>query len=615
MLDRVNSPEELKALSLDELKVLAIDIRQFLIENVSKTGGHLASNLGVVELTIALHYCFNSPTDKLIWDVGHQAYVHKILTGRKDQFDSLRQWGGLSGFLKREESPHDAFEAGHSSTSISAGIGMAIARDIAQQEYDVVSVIGDGALTGGMALEALNFVGHQKTNMKVILNDNEMSISENVGGISKALSQIRTTESYAKLKGETKSTLSRIPNVGRSMVEVIGKLKDTLKYVVVDGGYFFEELGLTYIGPINGHNVNELIENIAIIKRVKGPVVMHVITQKGKGYIGAEINPNKYHGVGKFDPKVGVQSSPKHDYSSVFAHHLIDLAEKHDDIVAISAAMITGTGLTPFKERFPERTFDVGIAEQHGVTMAAGLATQGIKPFVAIYSTFLQRAYDQILHDVCIQKLPVVFCIDRAGLVGNDGETHHGVFDLSYLSQMPNMTVLSPKDEVEFKAMLDYAYAYKEGPVAIRYPRGNAEVFGLASEAPFKPQLILEEKEGMLITTGKMTELGVKAAHQAGFGVVHVPCIKPIDVEAILAYTQNAKWLFTLEDNTVNGGLGEKIEQVITSHIQSYNRLTHFEMLGIQDTFVSHGNTDRLLKEIGLDVESLVEKMKAVQNG
>lgn len=618
ILDKVNSPEALKQLSFDEMVVLCHEIRAFLIENISKTGGHLSSNLGVVELTTALHYVFDSPNDKIIWDVGHQAYVHKVITGRKENFDTLRQYDGLSGFLKRKESIHDIFEAGHSSTSISAGVGIAKARDIKGENFDVISVIGDGALTGGMALEALNYLGHAKTNVKVVLNDNEMSISENVGGLSKALGKLRTTETYSKVKTDTKATLSKIPSIGGNMIDFIGKLKDSLKYFVVDGGLFFEEIGLTYIGPVNGHDLKELIETFQMIKHVKGPVLIHVLTQKGKGYVHSEKDPNKYHGVGTFDPNKCIESKVKHDFSKVFGDQMIRLATQNPKVVAITAAMIDGTGLSEYAQKFRDRLFDVAIAEQHAVTMAAGMALEGIKPFVAIYSTFLQRAYDQILHDVCLQKAPVVLCIDRAGLVGNDGETHHGVFDISYLSHMPNMKILSPKDQLELEQMMVYAMNYWDGPIAIRYPRGNAYQLSEPSNFEkegfdFGPKLLKEGGEVAVITTGKMVKTAIECAEVVPMKVINVSQIKPLDTETLKRLLKGAKVVFTLEDHTISGGFGDKV----ISGLLTDSDLSDFKFykLGIEDEFIPHGNIEDLLRVYKLDTEGVLERIREVING
>lgn len=612
-LSEITDPKDLKKLSFEELTVLAYEIRNFLIQSVSKTGGHLASNLGVVELTIALHTVFDSPSDKFIWDVGHQAYVHKLLTGRMAEFETLRQYKGLSGFPKRHESEHDHFDTGHSSTSISGAIGMAIARDLKGEKHDVISIIGDGAFTGGMAFEAINYLGHSKNNVKIILNDNEMSISQNVGGMSIALNGLRTSENYNKLKGTTKSKLMRLPSLGEPIVTLISKLKDSFKYFVVDGGVFFEELGLTYIGPINGHDLKSLTKHMEMMKQVDGPVLLHVITQKGKGYKFAEDAPNKYHGVGKFDPFTSLVSSGKLDFSKVFGDTLIEIAKENSKVVAISAAMIEGTGLSEFAALHPSRTFDVAIAEQHAVTMAAGIALQGLKPFVALYSTFLQRAYDQVVHDVCIQKAPIVLCIDRAGLVGNDGETHHGVFDISFLSHLPNITILSPKDSNELKFMLQFAANYTDGPIAIRYPRGNAYTLQSILPNSLLPEHLVVGDKTLLIATGKMVKTALEVATNSDHlvGVVNLRKIKPIDeselIEIIKAYTH----IITVEDHAISGGMGECVARVLKkNHIDK--EIYH---LGIGDEFIEQGDMDELLSSIGLDVKGIEKFIMEVNNG
>lgn len=613
-LSALNGPNDIKQLTAEEQTVLAYEIRHFLIESISQTGGHLASNLGIVELTIALHTVFNSPTDKFIWDVGHQSYVHKLLTGRMDGFKSLRQYKGMSGFPKRYESIHDHFDTGHSSTSISAGVGMALARDLKKETHEVISIIGDGALTGGMAFEALNFLGHSKTNVKVILNDNEMSISQNVGGVSIALNELRTNQKYYKLKGKTKKSLLKLPSLGEPIVDIISKMKDTFKYFVVDGGVFFEEIGLTYIGPINGHDIKSLMKHMEMMKHVEGPVFLHVITQKGKGYPFAEIEPNKYHGVGKFDASVAISSNNKVDYSKVFGNQLIKLADENPLLVAVSAAMIDGTGLTEFALRHPNKVFDVAIAEQHAVTMAAGMALQGIKPFVALYSTFLQRAYDQVVHDVCIQKAPVVLCIDRAGLVGNDGETHHGIFDISYLSHLPNMMILSPKDANELEYMMKYAAEYQEGPIAIRYPRGISERMPCLGEMSLKPEHIKSGLRVILIATGKMIKTALIAADafsQGEIGVLNLRKIKPLDEMDILEAIKDYDCIVTLEDHAISGGMGENILSMLNKH-QINKRV---KTLGIGDVFVEHGEMDDLLESLNLHPEGVIETLKEVLNG
>jgi len=613
-LSEIKEPNDIKSLNHEEQTVLAYEIRTFLIDAISKTGGHLASNLGVVELTIALHTVFNSPTDKFIWDVGHQAYVHKLLTGRMADFKTLRQFEGLSGFPKRHESKHDQFDTGHSSTSISAGVGMAIARDIKGETHDVISIIGDGALTGGMAFEALNYLGHFKTNMKVILNDNEMSISQNIGGVSIALGELRTNQKYYKLKDKTKGKLLKVPSFGEPMIEIISKMKDAFKYFIVDGGVFFEEIGLTYIGPINGHDLKSLTKHMEMMKHVDGPVVLHVITQKGKGYKYAESEPNKYHGVGAFDPELPLPSSHKVDYSKVFGTCLTQLAKNDKNIVAISAAMIEGTGLSVFAGEHPNRIFDVAIAEQHAVTMAAGMAVQGLKPFVALYSTFLQRAYDQVVHDICIQKLPVVLCIDRAGLVGNDGETHHGVFDLSYLTHIPNLMILSPKDATELEFMLTFAAGYNDGPIAIRYPRGQAERLGFQEPTSLEPELLRKGDKTLLIATGKMVKTALEAVDllpQHTIGVLNLRKIKPLDDAFLLHLIASYDNIVTVEDHMIAGGMGEAVTRMMHKN-NVFKRIKH---LGIADTFVEQGDMDILLKSLNLHAEGIAKSLTEVING
>lgn len=609
-LDQLDGPEALKTMTIDELTVLAYEIRKFLVQSVSETGGHLSSNLGVVELTIALHYCFDSPKDHFVWDVSHQSYVHKLLTGRKDGFKSLRQFQGMSGFTKRSESVHDKFDTGHSSTSISAALGIAAARDLKKEAFDVVSIIGDGALTGGMAFEALNHLGHTKCNVKVILNDNAMSISKNVGGLSKALNRIRTHASYSDIKGKTKSKLTRIPGLGKPLVKWISKTKDSIKVFLVNHGMFFEDMGITYIGPVDGHDLKALIEHLNIIKQSNEPVLLHVVTEKGKGYAFAEKDPDKYHGVGPFNPNEPIPNKVKKDYSNAVGETLVELAKTHESIVAISAAMIDGTGLSQFEAAFPERIYDVGICEQHAVTFAAGLATQGIKPFVTIYSTFLQRAYDQILHDVCIQKLPLVFCIDRAGLVGNDGETHHGIFDIAYLNSMPNMKILSPMDVHELKHMLAYAATYDEGPLAIRYPRGNTVDLQMPVVKDYAPRLLLEGEGIALVATGNMVQLALQAGERAAaLGVkltlVSVSQVKPLHTQVLRELLQGYKTVITIEDHTVVGGLGDVVAKAIGRPVKQ---------LGIQDNFVPQGDINDLMSSLGMDAEGILNAVKEVLN-
>lgn len=609
-LDQIQSPEDLKKMTLSELEVLSEEIRSFLIDSVSKTGGHLSSNLGVVELTIAMHYVFDSPTDHFIWDVSHQSYVHKILTGRKEGFKTLRQYNGLSGFTKRSESDHDKFDTGHSSTSISAGLGIALSRDLNREQFDVVSVIGDGALTGGMAFEAMNHLGHTHTNMKVILNDNAMSISKNVGGLSRALGSIRTNMTYNQIKKSTKFKLAKFPLLGKFFVKSISRIKGSFKYFLVKDGHFFEDLGLTYIGPVDGHNLERLIEYLEMAKSKQGPVLVHVITEKGRGYANAVIDPDKYHGVGQFDPNQPLEKKSSGDYSSVFGSKLLELAHQNDKIVAISAAMVDGTGLAQFGHELPERLFDVGICEQHAVTLAAGLAVKGHQPYVAIYSTFLQRAYDQIVHDVCIQNLPVVLCIDRAGLVGNDGETHHGVLDISYLNAIPNLTIMSPKDADELEWMLAYSAAHKKGPIAIRYPRGKG--LRLNIEPSLSPQSLKQGKKVVVLTTGKMVEIGLDALSEFTdneVGLIHIPVIKPFDSASVQKLIEAYDHIISIEDHVLIGGFGDICSRNLN--------LTGKQLvkMGYDDCFVCQGDVPELLNANGLDRQGLIEKIKEVLNG
>ena len=557
-------PQDLKTMTENELELLSYEIRDFLISNISKTGGHLASNLGVVELSIALHRVFDTPKDKLIWDVGHQSYVHKILTGRAEGFQTLRKFGGMSGFPKVKESEYDTFDTGHSSTSISIAAGMAAARDLAKEDFKIAAIIGDGALTGGLAYEAMNNVGVSKTNLVVILNDNGMSIAPNTGGVSKYLSKLRGSRKYTDFKKRIKKNISEIPGIGKGVVSGMQHMRDSLKYAVLDG-IMFEELGFKYFGPVDGHNMEVLLETLSMAKEVDGPVFVHVITKKGKGYKSAEETPSKYHGTGPFDPTTGRQhknggSAPS--YSDVFGNKMVQMAKTNKKIVAIGAAMLEGTGLKGFKEQYPARTFDVGIAEGHAVTFAAGMAAGGYRPVVAIYSTFLQRAYDQMIEDVCLQNLPVVFAIDRAGIVGADGETHHGMFDLSYLSHMPNMTILAPADRRELEKMLEYAMTL-DGPCAIRYPRGEALELGL--DCPIDGSLVIEEGRDVEIwAAGNMLTLGSQVREeleqrQINTGLINARFVRPLDHAAIAASAKRTGLIVTLEDNVITGGFGENL--------------------------------------------------------
>lgn len=613
ILDKYQDFDTIKSMSIRELNQFAYEIRKFLIDNVSKTGGHLASNLGVVELTLSIFNVFDLNKDKVIWDVGHQAYVYKILTGRKDKFNTLRQYGGLSGFPKKCESQYDVFETGHSSTSISAALGMARARDIKGENNKVIAVIGDGALTGGMALEALNDLGFNKTDLIIILNDNQMSIAENVGGMSSYLSKVRLDPTYNKLKKEVNNTLNKIPNVGKGMARSLEKVKNGIKQMVVPG-MLFENLGIKYLGPIDGHDIKELSKVMNMAKNINGPVLIHTITKKGKGYTYAEKKPDKFHGIGPFDCDSGeVNSKTCLTYSKVFGEELTKIAKEDKKVVAITAAMKDGTGLRKFAETFPKRFFDVGIAEQHAVTLAAGIATEGLKPVFAVYSTFLQRAYDQILHDVCIQNLPVVLGIDRAGIVGSDGETHQGIFDLSYLSSIPNMTIIAPKCLEEIGIMLRWALN-QNSPVAIRYPRGgdikSLEMTPIKNMQKGKWEVICEEGDIAIIATGKMVQHAIIAREKLkSYGIkstiVNANFIKPIDKELIKNFVKKGYKIVTVEDNVVKGGFGSLVLQYI-SKLKANNVILN---LGFKDKFVPHGNTDILYKIEGLDPEGIVKNI------
>lgn len=613
MFERIQKENDIKGLNREELTTLAEEIRGFLIEKVSKTGGHLASNLGVVELTMALHLVFSLPEDKIIWDVGHQSYTHKLLTGRKDGFDALRSFGGMSGFPKRKESPCDAFDTGHSSTSISAGLGLVEARDIKGEEYSVISVIGDGSLTGGMAYEALNNASHLKKNFIVVLNDNHMSISENVGGMSKYLSHLRTASIYTGLKKGVTDVLEKVPVVGNSMIEQIRKTKSSIKQLVVPG-MLFEDMGLTYLGPVPGHNISMLCKVLKEAKKVEGPVLVHVMTEKGKGYEPAETAPDKFHGIGPFDVASGEVSAKKKEdtYTDVFGKVICAEAAKSPDIVAITAAMADGTGLTKFSRRFPERFFDVGIAEGHGVTFAAGLAAGGMKPVFAVYSSFLQRGYDQIIHDVALQNLPVVFAVDRAGLVGSDGETHQGIFDLSYLSAIPGMTVMSPKNKWEMADMVRFAVSC-HGPAALRYPRGTAYTGYSEYRSPIeygKAEWIYKEKKLAVLSVGHMFEEAVKVwenlkKQKLDCSLINARFIKPVDEEMIEELSREHSLIVTIEENVKTGGFGEHVlECVHRKHLP-----VKVLILALPDMYVEHGNVGVLRMENGIDSEGMTEKI------
>lgn len=611
-LDRINEANDIKKIEPEAYDALASEIRSFIIESVSEHGGHLASNLGVVELTMALHLCMDFPNDKLIWDVGHQAYTHKLLTGRKEDFSGLRTFGGMSGFPKHKESPCDAFDTGHSSTSISAALGYARARDLKGEDRTVVAVIGDGSLTGGMAYEALNNVSHLKSNMIIVLNDNKMSISENVGGLSKHLTALRTRESYMDFKMDVEKKLKQIPHVGDSVARSVKKSKDSIRQLFVKGG-FFEDFGIKYIGPIDGHDIKEMVRVLNALKRLNEPVVMHVVTQKGRGYVPAEQNPSAFHGVGSFDIATGESLASKSlTYTSVFSKTICRLGKAHPDVVTICAAMPDGTGLTAFKKHFPDRFFDVGIAEQHAVTFAAGLAAGGMHPFVAVYSSFLQRAYDQIIHDVCIRNLPVVFCVDRAGLVGADGETHQGIFDLSYLSMIPNMTVCAPKNKYELYDMLYFAYQY-HGPIAIRYPRGSAYEGFKNMRPPIeygKSELMFEGEKIALVAVGSMVQTAVQVREKLldkgiNATVVNARFVCPLDTECLDRLSRDHQWIVTMEENVLKGGFGEACGDYLLAKHEDV-RLIH---VGVPDVYVEHGGVDQLKKTLHMDADSIVERI------
>ncbi len=613
LLCSINSPEDLKKLGYNELEQLSNEVRQFLVDNVSKTGGHLASNLGVVELSLALHRVFDSPRDKIVWDVGHQSYVHKIITGRKDHFCSLRQLDGMSGFPKTNESCHDCFNTGHSSTSISAALGMARARDIKNEVHSVISIIGDGALTGGMAFEALNDAGRASTDITVILNDNEMSISKNVGGLSKYLSKVRTEPFYFKVKEDIDLILNKIPAIGKSAARALDLAKGTIKYIITPG-IIFEELGFKYLGPIDGHNIHELNKVLARSQKIKGPIVIHICTMKGKGYTFAEANPHSYHGVSPFEIETGEAINNKSlTFSKVFGDELVSLAQKDENIVAVTAAMPDGTGLNKFAGMFKNRFFDVGIAEQHAVTMGAGLAKSGMKPVIAIYSSFMQRAYDQIWHDVCLQNLHVVLAIDRAGIVGEDGETHQGIYDLSFLRHMPNMTIMAPSDYAEFKEMLKYSLFEHKGPIAVRYPKGNGRSNTPGNEEKIKlgrGSLLSRGKDLTIISAGTMLDTAVKVSdvlYRSGIkaDLINSRFIKPYDEKLIVKSVMKTGLLITLEDNVKKGGFGSGILEMISE----YGLFPQTKIFGFPDELVTHGSKEELFKKYRLDTNSIVKSV------
>lgn len=615
VLEKINEPNDIKKLTNAELPILAGEIRDFLIHKISENGGHLASNLGVVELTMAMHLFFDMPEDKIIWDVGHQSYTHKLLTGRKAGFDEMRKFGGMSGFPKRKESDCDCFDTGHSSTSISAGLGYAEARELAGEKYHVVSVIGDGALTGGMAYEALNNASRMKSNFIIVLNDNNMSISENVGGLSRHLGNLRTTEAYKDLKNGVTNSLNKIPVYGEKMVSQIRRTKSGIKQLLIPG-MIFEDMGITYLGPVDGHNISELLRVFKEAVKVDGAVLVHVITRKGKGYLPAERHPSRFHGTEPFQIETGLPARKRTapNYTDIFSTVMRKLGDRDKKVVAITAAMGEGTGLKRFHNMFPERFFDVGIAEEHAVTFAAGLAAAGWKPIVAVYSSFLQRAYDQILHDVCIQDLPVVFAIDRAGLVGSDGETHQGIFDLSYLSSIPNMSIMAPKNKWELSDMVKFAVDFGH-PIAIRYPRGEAYVGLKEFRAAIdygKSEVIERESHIALLAVGSMVKTAVEVREllkRMGYecSLVNVRFVKPLDTDLLEELSKDHELFVTMEENVINGGFGEHVLRCMNENKRDSK--TEVMNIALQDEYVEHGNVEILRKEVGIDKESIVKKI------
>lgn len=614
MLEKIQKPNDIKKIPADQLPALAEEIREFIIESLSKTGGHLASNLGVVELTIAMHRVFDLPKDKLIWDVGHQSYTHKILTGRKDGFETLRREGGISGFPKRSESDCDVFDTGHSSTSISAGVGYVRARELKKENYSVVSIIGDGALTGGMAYEALNNAASLKSNFIIVLNDNEMSITENVGSMSSYLSGLRTASAYTGFKMDVTKALNRIPGIGPGMVDAMRKTKSSIKQIIIPG-MLFEDMGLTYLGPVDGHNIPQLIKTFQEAKRFEGPILVHVLTQKGRGYEPAMRHPARFHGVGPFDVKTGLpvgKSNPT--YTDVFSTVMRKMGDRRKDVAAVTAAMMTGVGLKRFSNMFPDRCFDVGIAEEHAVTFAAALSLGGITPVVAIYSSFLQRAYDQIMHDVCMQNLHVVFAIDRAGLVGYDGETHHGIFDLSYLGSMPNMTILAPKNLWELSDMIKFAVDY-DGPIAVRYPRGEAYTGLKEFRAPIclgKSEVIHEGSRVALLAAGSMVKMAEEVQKQLkermdmDAALVNARFVKPIDEELLRSFADTYELVVTLEENVKDGGFGERVLAFAEEEDLPFG----VEIIALPDRFIPHGSVSYQMKQVGFTPEDICGRIE-----
>jgi len=616
LLEQIKEPKDLKALSLSDLEELAQEIRQFLIEKLSSTGGHLAPNLGVVELTLAMHYLYDSPKDKFIFDVGHQSYVHKMLTGRMDRFDTLRQYKGLCGFVKRSESEHDVWEAGHSSTSLSAAIGMAMARDLKGEDHKVVAVIGDGALTGGMALEALNHIGHEKRQLIVVLNDNEMSIAPNVGAIHNYLGKIRSDKTYKKAKDELQYLLNKIPAIGGKLAKTAERVKDSLKYMVVSG-VLFEEFGLTYLGPVDGHDLQKLEEAFLQANNVNGPVLLHVLTTKGKGYKPAEADSHTWHGISPYKIESGqvLKAVGPPMYTQVFGDALIELAAQDDRVIAVTPAMPGGSGLLKFAERFPGRMIDVGIAEQHAATMSAALALEGLKPVFAVYSTFLQRAYDQVVHDICRQNLNVVFAIDRAGFVGADGETHHGVYDIAFLRHIPNLVLMMPKDENELRHMMKTALAYDEGPIAIRYPRINGTGVEIEAEMKLIPigtwDVVREGDSAVIVAVGPMLQVAEEAAELLkrdglGIRIINARFIKPLDAEMLRQLAAEGQRIVVLEEGSQQGGLGSAILEFYSEHdIHD----VPVRIVGIPDAFIEHGSIKEQRRDSGLTGERVAAEL------
>ncbi len=617
ILDTINSPADLRQVPEADLPKLVDELRETIIGTVSQTGGHLAPSLGVVDLTVALHYVFDTPKDRIIWDVGHQAYAHKLLTGRRERFKTLRQFGGISGFPKREESPCDHFNVGHASTSISAALGMVAARDIKGEDFKVIAVIGDGSISAGLAFEGLNQAGHLKKNLVVILNDNEMSISPNVGALSSYLNRMMTGNFYTKLKLETKQFLQGIPRVGESMFNIAKKAEESIKGLMAPG-LLFEELGFQYVGPIDGHRMDHLLETFRNIKDFTWPVLIHVITKKGKGCEFAECNPAQFHGTPPFDPATGrtaVKKQKVMSYTEVFGQTMVKLAEDNDKVVAITAAMSDGTGLEKFAAQYPDRFFDVGIAESHGVTFACGLAVEGMRPVAAIYSTFMQRAYDQVMHDLCLQNLPVTLALDRAGLVGEDGPTHHGVFDLAYLRHLPNMVIMSPKDENELQHMIKTAVEH-DGPTAVRYPRGTGLGVAMDQELMSLPigkgEVLREGEDVVIVAIGNMVKPSLEAAERLqaegiSAAVVNARFVKPLDEELILRMAKRTGRVVTVEEHALQGGFGSAVLECIDD-----NRLAGVKThrIGLPDRFIEHGTQSVLRQKYGLDADGIFKSVK-----